>query len=273
MARQWLFVSLYGGADAPPGLPAVVPRAARLVRAKDPGACFFFSRADDDPAGRSVDLWIDARPGTRREAAQLLRGAPESGWRLSAERLVERPVGHPHESERDVHDELASVASEFALTVRPDGTPPAPQEAYGLAVAHLRGLARLTAPAGRAGFLFQCWERWSARLTAGRRVELAVEAELREADVPEEPTEAPTPFEDAFGEALEAYLHGTRQAVRRQRPGCGLPEHYLLFAQSASAHDRLGIPAGVSAAAALAVRGELVRRPSRVPAATAGERG
>ncbi|MFC4507627.1 MULTISPECIES: hypothetical protein [Streptomyces] len=262
MARQWLFVSLYGGADAPPGLPTVVPRAARIVRTGDPGACCFFSRPDD-PTGRSVELWVDARADVRREVTRLLRGAPEPGWRLSAERLVERPVGHPHESERDVRDELAAVASEFALAVRPDGTTADGPEGYGLAVAHLRGLTGLLPRDGRAGFLFQCWQRWSAGLSPGRRVELATSAEWGEP----EPS-APAPLTAA----LKTYLHGIEQGVRRQRPGCGLPEHYLLFSQSASAQERMGVPAAVSASAALAVRAEVVRGAFRVPAADAGER-
>ena len=259
MARQWLSVSLYGGVDAPGDLPPVVSRVARHVRVSDPDACFFFSR-DDHPAGRSVDLWVDAGAGIRREVTDLLRaGAPGSGWQVSAERLVDRPVHHPHESERDVTDELAAVASEFALSVRPDGAP-GPREAYDLAVAHLRALAELVEPSGRAGLLFQCWERWSAGLSAGRRVELAAGAD------PAEP-EPPAPRLTA---ALERYVHRTRQTIRRQRPGCGLPERYLVFAQSAAVHDRLGIPVSQSAAAALTVRARLTA--GQVPATTAGER-
>ncbi|MER7187520.1 hypothetical protein ABT404_50070, partial [Streptomyces hyaluromycini] len=175
MARQWLSVSLYGGIGAPRELPAVVGRVARHVRVSDPDGCFFFSR-DGDPAGGSVDLWVDTRARTRIEVAKLLRGgAPESGWRLSAERLVARPVRHPHESDRDVMDELAAVASELALAVQPDGLP-GPRAAYDLAVAHLSFLTELIEPDARAGLLFQCWQHWSAGLPPWRRVELAAGA-------------------------------------------------------------------------------------------------
>ncbi|MEW2623452.1 hypothetical protein [Streptomyces sp. NPDC048106] len=259
MARQWLFVSLYGGSDAPSGLPAVVPRVARLVRSGDPEACFFFSRTDE-PTGRSVDLWLDARPATRDAVADVLRAEPDAGWTPSAARTVTRPVRHPHESERDVRDELAAVASEFALAVR-HVDDPGPREALALGVAHLRGVAGLLPEASRPAFLFQCWQRWSAGLSPRQRVALAAGA----GPVPEHGEQAaPAP--------LEAYLHRTRRTIRGQRPGQGLPEPYLLFHQTEAAHDRLGIPAGPSAAAALTVRGEILRRAARVPVAASGDR-
>ncbi|MEU3349643.1 hypothetical protein ABZ723_32550 [Streptomyces sp. NPDC006700] len=239
-------------------LPSVLPRLARYVRSADPGACFFFSRADE-PAGPSIALWIDSVPGVRRAALDLLRSETEAPWRLAVEQGAHHKARHPEGTGRDVKDELAAVSTAFALSVLPSGRPD-PDEAFRLGVSHLRGIVRLLPEAARTGFLFQSWQSWSASLPPRRREELAVEADVRTATVP-----------DTSSPSRQAYLDGTRQAVRRG-PGSGLPEPYLLFHQAGATHNRLGIPPAWGAAAALTVRNELAERAVPVPAATSGGR-
>lgn len=247
MTQRWLFARIYSERRMSPAPPAAVPRVAQHVRAADPEACFFYSRADDS-AGQAFDLWLDSVPGARQDAADLLRAGQEAGWRLWAEDGVRRPVRHPHESKRDVTDELAAVSSAFSLAVLPRSDP---DQAFELAVAHLRGVCGFLREAVQRPFLFHCWRRWGAELSPGQRAGLVPEADLLVATVPDEPPAA-----------QHAYLQATQEAARRQRPGSGLPEGYLWFLQAVATHDRLAVPYEVSAAAALTVRNELAHRPA-----------
>lgn len=257
MAQDWLLLRLYGAPGTPPVLPAVMPRLAQRLRSADPDAFFFFVRAGG-PGGPSIELWLDTEPEVYREVTERLHAELSGGWRLSAERDITRPVRHPHESERDVQDELAAVSSEFALTQLMHGEPE-PDEAFRLGVAHLRGVTTLLPESDRRDFLFLCWQHWSAGLTPSSRVELSAAAGLRAATVPQEQSVA-----------QQLYLYGTRQAIDRQRPGTVLPERYLIFSQAGATHDRLGIPPTWSAAAALTVRNELAgRSQQQAPAETA----
>jgi hypothetical protein len=255
MAHQWLTARLYGTADALPAVPPVLPRLARYVRSADPGTCLFFVRGDE-PAGPAVEVWLAAGPGTRRVVADLVRPEPGSPWRAAVEQDLTRPVRHPHESGRDVTDELAAVSSAFALAVLPHGGP-GPDEAFELGVRHLRGIAGLLPEAARPGFLFQCWQSWSATLSPRRRAELAAEAQVRTSTVP------------PSGTGARGYLEQTRRVIRHQRPGTGLPEPYLIFHQAGATHARLGVPPGWGAAAALTVRNELTGATTATAAATA----
>lgn len=257
MTHQWLFFRLYGAAGTDRFLPAVVPRLARHVRSADPEACFFFQRADG-PVGPSVEVWLDAAPDVRREVTERLRREGGGAWRPSIEPNATRSVRYPHESERDVTDELAAVSTEFALAQSSHSRPDA-EEAFRLGVTHLRGVVELVPAPERQGFLFLCWQHWSAGLSPGRRVQLTSDAGLEAGMVQKETSEA-----------RQTYLSGTRQAIRRQRPGCGLPERYLVFSQAGATHDRLGITPASGAAAALTVRSELVGWETAVPAAMSG---
>ncbi|GGU48674.1 hypothetical protein GCM10010259_44740 [Streptomyces daghestanicus] len=258
MARQWLFVRLYGAAGAATSLPPVLPRLARYLRSAAPGACFFFSRADG-PAGPAVDAWVDCDPRARPEVVELLRARTGPPWRLAVRQDVRRTADQALESGRDVTDELAAVSTAFALAVLPEGAPD-PEEAFRLGVTHLRDLVGLLPEDAGPGFLFQCWQLWSAALPPRRREELAVEADVRAATVPH-----------PRSEARHAYLEGTRQVLRRG-PAGGLPEPYLLLHHAGATHDRLGIPPAWGAAAALTVRNELTARPARLPATASGGR-
>ncbi|PJE98189.1 hypothetical protein CUT44_08555 [Streptomyces carminius] len=236
----------------------MLPRLARYVRSADSAACCFFSR-EDDATGPSVELWLDSTPEVRRAAADLLRSEPESPWRPVVEQDVPRPVHHPHESGRDVRDELAAVSTEFALSVPPGGEP-GPKKAFDLGTSHLRGIVELLPEAARPGFLFQCWQSWSAGLSPWEREKLAAETDMRRAAVPHAPSKARL-----------RYLDRTRRAIRHQRPGNGLPEPYLIFHQAGATHGRLGVPPAQGAAAALALRSELAERTaSPVPVAASG---
>lgn len=248
MAPRWLFARIYSERNMSPAPPAVVSTAARHVRAADPKACFFYSRAADAGSGRAFDLWLDSVPGTRRDVLDLLRAGQEVGCHLWAEDGVCRPVRHPHESERDVTDELAAVSSTFSLSVRPRSDP---GQAFEMAVTHLRGVSGFLSEPVQRPFLFHCWRRWGAELTPEQRAALVPEADLRAATVADEPPDA-----------QYTYLQGTQEAARRQRPGSGLPEGYLWFLQAVATHDRLAIPCEVSAAAALTVRNELAHQPA-----------
>lgn len=243
MSRRWLFVRVHGSTQVAAAVPTAVQDAARLVRAADPAACFFFDRVDD-PAGDTVEVWLDARPDVRGEVAARLR-VPGDGWLTAAGQELSRPVRHPHESERDVTDELAAVSSEFALA---SGGHRTQDEAFRLAVWHVRGLVGLSAGDPRA-LAFQCWLHWSARLAPHRRVDLSAQAALRAGRVPREPHPR-----------LRTYLARTSEAVLGQRSDAGLPADYLLFAQATATHARLGLPPDVGAAAALTVRDELADR-------------
>ncbi|MEU6382670.1 hypothetical protein ABZ847_03800 [Streptomyces bauhiniae] len=254
MARQWLFVRLYGTAGVPTTVPPALPRLARYVESADPGACFFFSRVDE-PAGPSVELWIDSVADVHSIALDRLRSEAPA-WSLAVERDLPRPA-HPDGTGRDVLDELAAVSTAFALAQSPDGRPD-PEEAFRLGVSHLRGLIALLPEATRTGFLFQCWQSWSAGLSARQREDLAVEANVRADTVADTPSQA-----------RRAYLDGTRRAVRRE-PRDGLPEPYLLFHQAGATHDRLGVPLDRGAAAALTVRDELAERAVPVPTVSFG---
>ena len=257
MAHRWLLARLYGTAGPDPALPAVLPRLARQVRSADPGACFWFSR-DASQAGPSVSVWLSSGPEAADAATRTLLSQERAPWRVAIERDLTRPVRNPHESDRDVTDELAAVSSEFALAALPGGGAPGEEEAFSLAVAHLSGVAGLLPGAARQGFLFQCWTSWSAGLPARRREELAVEADVRAS------------AGHGAGEPLQDYLDRTLRAIRRQRPGQGLPEPYLLFHQAGATHRRLGVPPAWGAAAALAVRNASAGR--GVPVASTGGR-
>jgi hypothetical protein len=245
MARRWLFVRIHDSArtsSASANVPAVLPAVARLVRAADPDACLFFDRVDD-PIGNAVEVWLDARSEVRRDAAALLR-EPGDGWRASTPKLVTRAVRHPHESGRDVTDELAAVSSEFALACGPGGDF---DVAFGLAVAHLRGLAGLAVGDGRA-LAFQWWLHFADGLSPRRRVDLPVEAAMRADDAPAEPSPP-----------LRWYVARTAMLVHARPAGDGLPPNYLLFAQATATHHRLALPADAGAAAAHTVREEFAR--------------
>lgn len=247
MARRWLFVRIHDSARTGPAsanVPAVLPAVAGLVRAADPDACLFFDRVDD-PIGSAVEVWLDARPEVCDDAAALL-GEPGEGWRASAAELVTRAVRHPYECGRDVTDELAAVSSEFALACGP-GAGRDFDAAFGLAVAHLRGLAGLAVGDGRA-LAFQWWLHWADELSARRRVDLPVEAAMRADDVPPEPVPH-----------LRWYIARTAMLVHARLAGEGLPPNYLLFAQATATHQRLGLPADAGAAAAHTVREEFAR--------------
>jgi len=251
VTSQWLFCRLYAPGGATSIVPPAVARTARYVAAADPEGCFLFDRADD-PAGFSVEVWADATPRVLAEAADRLRAEPlPPGWSSSFTHGVARPVRNPHESERDVADELAAVSSELALAVLAHG---APADDLGLALAHLRGVAGLVPPADRGTLLFHCWQHFSAALTPDVRVGLAFEASLhagRGADAPDE--------------IFRRYLDRTQEVVAAQRPGCDLPGHYLLFSQVTRTQDRLGVAPACSAVAALTVRHEFAEQARRQP--------
>ncbi|WP_307670770.1 hypothetical protein [Streptomyces sp. V2I9] len=242
----------------PTPLPPVLPRLARHLRSADPGACFFFSRADG-PAGPAVDVWVDCAPRVRPGVVELLRARTGPPWRLAVRQDVRRIADRRHESGREVTDELAAVSTAFALAVLPEGVPDA-EDAFRLGVTHLRDLVGLLPEGAGPGFLFQCWQLWSAALPPRRREELAVEADVRAATVPH-----------PRSEARQTYLERTRH-VLRQGPAGGLPEPYLLLHHAGATHDRLGIPPARSAAAALTVRNELTERPAQLPATASGGR-
>lgn len=266
VANLWFFARLHSEARSSPVLPACVPRLAWHARRADDEACLFFSRADDAHGG-SIDFWLDSSPRVRREAAELLRAGTGAGWRLWTDDGIARQVRHPHESGRDVADELAAVSSDFALATLSAGTSNL-DAAFGQAVVHLRGIAAQLPADTRPGFLFQCWRKWSAWLPVKERVELAAGAGIRAAAVADQTS----PDQTSPGEtsaAQRAYLRGSREAISRQGHG-GLPAPYLWFAQAGATHERLAIPAAVSAAAALTVRGELAPVPAGRPVMVSG---
>jgi hypothetical protein len=246
MTRLWLFARIYCERGVFLAPPAAVLSVAQHIRAADPAACFFYSRVDDS-AGPAFDLWLDSVPEARRDALHLLHAGREAGWRLWTEDGLRRPVRHPHESERDVTDELAAVSTAFALAVPPRS---GQDRAFELAMAHLRGVCGFLREAVQRPFLFQCWRQWGKELSSSQRADLVLEAGMRVATAPDEPPAA-----------QRAYLKATQETVRCQRPGSGLPEGYLWFLQVVATHDRLAVPHEVSAAAALTVRNELAQRP------------
>ncbi len=258
VAHLWLFARMHCPERPSPVRPAVMVHLARHARAADPEACFFFCRRGDSNA--TFDLWLEALPGARREASDLLRAEAGSSWQTYVEDDVLRLASHPQEKDRNVTDELAAVSTTFALTVRTADAADR-HRAFEIAVIHLRAVAAQLPGAAQLPFLFQCWRRWSAGLSPDRRVELAAESAMLARTVPGEPSAA-----------HRAYLRGTTDAVRGQRPGCRWPERYLWFMQVDATHDRLALHQEASAAAALTVRGELAGHFERGSALAAGGR-
>jgi hypothetical protein len=227
-------------------LPELVGMAIDQVRAADAGSCGFFRRTPT-----TIELWFHATSDAAGEVTQLLRvQAAAARLPLTIESSQLRPVLHPHQSGRDVLDELAAVSTELALTLAPVTGAAQQLEA---AATHLRVAAEWIELVHQQSFLFLCWQSWAAELTPRQRVKLIEAAEVGEPG-------------DLVDKAWRRYAERSEQVVQGQRPGRRLPLAYLMFGQVKQTHDRLGIPAEIAAAAALGVRRERADRQRLVSA-------
>jgi hypothetical protein len=239
MMRRWLYCRIHQLTGASAAVPEFVGTAIAQVRTIDADSCSFFSRAPD-----AIELWLHTTPAAAGQVTELLRArAAEAGLPLTVESSRQRPVPHPHQTGRDVLDELAAVSTELALTFAPVI---AADRRLEVAVTHLRVAAEWIEPVHRQSFLFLCWQNWAATLSPRHRGML-----IETTDVT-----APACLADRADRAWRRYAERTEQVVQGQRPGWELPLAYLMFGHVKHTHDRLGIPPEVAALAALGVRRE-----------------
>ncbi|MER6129941.1 hypothetical protein ABT173_46775 [Streptomyces sp. NPDC001795] len=276
MTLHWNHVRIHApertgaGGISRPQPPGALAELVRDVRAADPANRWFFHWADDcEQAG--IDLWAGVAPGVSQEMERRFSDvAPELGvppentpafgeFRVSATR-------RPRALEIEFGDDVAMASSELALAVMRE--PALDYRAQlTLAVWHLRHVVALIGESGRRGFLFQCWQHRTARLTPAQRTELCARS-----------AEAVGVFEEglpAMGPDAERGWDGYLRTLRRNAQAWAaedVPVNYLLFEHSHLTLRRLRVPPSVEALAARTVRAALTpsgadRRPIAVPRA------
>ncbi|MEU4564027.1 hypothetical protein AB0F72_37090 [Actinoplanes sp. NPDC023936] len=141
--------------------------------------------------------------------------------------------------------ELSTLSSDLALDLL-GGAGLGEPERFALAVVNLSEITALLPPAGRAGFLFQCWQHWAAPLTSVDRRQLISRA-----------TGDAVRLLDAVGDRQWPATHITaweRYAdALRLTAGAGVAP-YLLLDHAHRTHRRIGIDAATEALAAQTLR-------------------
>jgi hypothetical protein len=168
-------------------------------------------------------------------------------------RFAELVSAHADQVRTSSHDrstsatplEFAQAASDLAVDLGRTVSP------LRFAVVHLRELTELVPEKNRTKFLFACWERWSARLTATERV-LVVRWVASNAHT----VLLTTDDLRLTGPAAESWLC-YREMVGRTSATASLPTTYLLFEYVHATHERMAIPALAQCLAALVVRDSL----------------
>ncbi|WP_156038575.1 hypothetical protein [Actinoalloteichus caeruleus] len=130
-------------------------------------------------------------------------------------------------------------------------------------VTHLWCLVRHVPRGDRRGFLFQCWQDWTARLSPLERLGVAAEAVAATGEASRVARDVdryarPAASWRRYREAVASYARAATEAGTA-------PLGYLLYVHACRSHDVLGIPPGAAAGAAGALRAVLTEAGNPVP--------
>jgi hypothetical protein len=239
MDRNWSCFHLAAGASADGRsrftefVSTAVPRLRTELRAADNGGLWLFDRPRSAGETELLVRFWSSPPILERLRDQFAEAVAHADLVFAASNsLPASPLPL----------EFAQASSDLALDLART-VPPVP-----FTVMHLRELTELVPETKRTQFLFACWERWSAELTAAERVRVVEETATKARTVQSTADDL-----QLTGPAAESWLR-YRDVVGRTSATASLPSTYLLFEYLHATHERMTIPAFAQCVAVLVVR-------------------
>lgn len=267
MTRAWLSFRLLRPAGmnhddhTARAISDVVPALVRHLRSADADGRWQFRHTGE----RDCDLEISfhSTPAVIEELEHRLRlQSSKHDWPVSLVPALRRPGPRDGAAESSLAAQLSAASSDFALELLADGGL-APDDHLNAAALNLRFLSGLLPAADRASFLFHGWQHWSRSLTPAQRIELGEQA-AKEAEHIMRTTEQSV-TQAHWLDPWQRYFRALESILDSQSSAAGTPINYLLFEHAHLTHNRLGVPAGVEAVAARALRTALTAQPGEPP--------